>query len=523
MKPTPTPAAQPGEKTGYLPLLLTLVLAGLYFLYSTRSKGFYQQDEANHYLSMLRFWYDPTAIMGNWAKPGYKIFYVLTALLGQKAVILQNCLFAAFSCFFAFLSARNLKASNPWLAFLLLATQPLWIALSFRNYSEFPAAFFLILAFYFYTQERYWATALLTGVVCTIRQEFYPIAAVLGVWLLWQRHWVPAGLIAVFPLLQNLAGYALYEDHDPLYLLHQILGTSESLKDAYARQGFDHYFLTSAVVFGSLALTFFVLYLAQMFLNRKVEQPALLVATLGFFLLNCLFNWEAVPIGPATGGNLRYMCIIAPLVAVAGALAFDRIAAMPGKARLLIPALPYLLLVGIFLTYRHNFVKLTEESDNIPLIGALFGTALVFIPMPGMARTAVVGVLACFLALLSVKPIKMSEEDKVCKQMADWYRENESAWKGKPLYNTHIMFYYFLGRVEAQFDPRPVVIADTATMEKAPAGSLVLWDSHYAYRPNFKRGVPIEYFTNSGKYQILNQFVDPDQRFGYLVLEKKIP
>ena len=59
--------------TERLPLLVTLLLMLLYFAYSFKSKGYYQQDEANHYLSMLRFWYDPAAIMGNWAKPGYKI------------------------------------------------------------------------------------------------------------------------------------------------------------------------------------------------------------------------------------------------------------------------------------------------------------------------------------------------------------------------------------------------------------------------------------------------------------------
>ena len=131
------------------PLLAAGVLSLLYFAYSLKSKGFYQQDEANHYLSMLRFWFDPTAIMGNWAKPGYKILYVLTALGGQKLVTFQNCLFAGFSCFFAYKTAEKLGAGNPWIAFILLASQPLWISLSFRNYSEFPAGFLLILGYYF--------------------------------------------------------------------------------------------------------------------------------------------------------------------------------------------------------------------------------------------------------------------------------------------------------------------------------------------------------------------------------------
>jgi hypothetical protein len=507
------------KETLLWPLVSTLLLAIAYFAYSFKSKGFYQQDEANHFLSMLRFWYDPKAIMGNWAKPGYKILYVLTVLGGQKLVVFQNCLFAAFSCFFAYLSSQKLGASNPWIAFILLASQPLWIALSFRNYSEFPTAFLLSMGFYFFVSEKWILAAILAGWVCTIRQEFYPIAAILGLYLLYRKAWFAAFSIALFPVLQNLAGYVLYGD--PLYLLNQILGTSETLKDAYKRMGFDHYFLTSAVVFGPLALTLFVAYLGQMFLTKKLAHPALLVATLGYFLLNCLFQMESLEFGPATGGNLRYMCIISPLVAVAGALAVDAMKNLPGRFKLAYTLLPFLVLVGVFMTFQHNFLTLTEESDNLPFVGALFASILIFIPMSGLVQTGVFAAVCGFFALVNVKSIKLSAEDKVCKQVADWYKMNEVEFKGKPFYNTHIMFYYFLGRVEAQFDPKPVPISDTATLEKAPIGSIVLWENHYGFRPNYKTGLPYEFFANSGKYRQREVFQAEEGGFAYVIFEKE--
>jgi len=502
-----------------LPLLFSIILTLLYFAYSLKSKGFYQQDEANHYLSMLRFWYDPAAIMGNWAKPGYKILYVLTALGGQKLVILQNCAFAAFSCFFAYKSAERLGAKNPWVAFILLATQPLWISLAFRNYSEFPAAFLLVLGFWFYAGGKMWPAAIIAGLICTIRQEFYPIAAVFGIWLLYRRFWLPAFSIALFPLLQNLAGYLLYDD--PIYLYNQILGTSATLKDAYERMGFDHYFLTSAVVFGPLALTFFVVYLAQNLLRKNIPQPGLLFAALGFFLINCLFNWKEVHIGPATGGNLRYMCIISPLVAVCGALALNGLGEFKERGKLLWILVPFLLLVGLYLNYEHNFLRLLEDKpDSLPLTGAIFAAALVFLPLSSRIQTWALAGLCTFMALLAVKPIKLSPEDKVCQQVADWYKQNASEFSGKPLYNTHIMFYYFSGKVEKQFQPEPSPISDTATMEKAPVGSLVLWDSHYGYRPNYKRGVPYEYFAQSGQYETMQILEAEDRSFAYVLMRK---
>lgn len=521
--PTPIPATnpslgQPASQEKYL-WMATGILALLYFAYSLKSKGFYQQDEANHFLSMLRFWYDPQAIMGNWAKPGYKILYVLTALGGQKLVVFQNCLFAAFACFFAYKASEKLGAKNPWIAFILLATQPLWISLSFRNYSEFPTAFMLAAGFYFYAQNKMLPAAILAGWICTIRQEFYPIAAAFGVFLLVKKNWISAFTIALLPLCQHFAG--VYFTGDPLYLYNQILGASGTLKDAYPRQGFDHYFLTSAVVFGPVALTLFVAFLGQMALQKKLQHPALLVASLGYFLINCLFNWQEVEIGPATGGNLRYICIISPLIAVGGALALEEIKAMTDKIKLAYVLIPYLLLVGIFLTYKHNFVTLTEENDSIPLVGALFASVILFLPVNQMVQTSVFGVLCAFMALVSVKAVALSEEDKTCQNVAKWYQQNEAIVKGKPLYNTHIMFYYFMGKVEKQFAPEPIPIVDTATMEKAPVGSIVLWDSHYGYRANYKRGVPYEYFQQSGKYQELSVFQSADNRFATVIMEKK--
>lgn len=516
---TQTSPSQATPKPSLLPVWVSLGLALAYFLYSLKSKGFYQQDEANHYLSMLRFWYDPQSIMGNWAKPGYKILYVVTALAGQKAVVFQNCLFAAFSCYFAYKSAEKLNVTNPWIAFILLATQPLWISLAFRNYSEFPAAFLLTLGYYLYLNERYIWAGLLMGWICTIRQEFYPIAAILGLSFWYRKHWIAGLAIAMLPLIQNLAGY--YSYGDPLYLVNQILGTSETLKDAYARQGFDHYFLTSAVVFGPVGLTLFVGFLGIKFLKNTTLHPALLITTLGFFLINCLFNWEEVHIGPATGGNLRYMCIIAPLVAVCGALLLDEFKRLDGKFRMLFIFFPFLILVYAFLTHEHNFVKLIPDTeDPIPFVGSFFTVAALFIPLSGLAQTGLFALLCGFLALVSVKPIKLSPEDSACQETARWYKQNEGMFKNKPLYNTHIMFYYFLGKVEKQFKPEPTPISDTATMEKAPVGSLILWDSHYGYRPNYKRGVPYQYFAESPSYRQIQVFQSSDNNFAFVFFEK---
>ena len=56
--------------------LVIPVLTILYFVYKNVSVGFYQDDEIAQYINMINFWHDPAVILGNFAKPGYKIFLV---------------------------------------------------------------------------------------------------------------------------------------------------------------------------------------------------------------------------------------------------------------------------------------------------------------------------------------------------------------------------------------------------------------------------------------------------------------
>ena len=135
--------------------LLTGITAIAYIVFSFFSDGFYQHDEAAHFINMRTFWYNPEIILGNWAKPGYKLIYVVPSLAGPFAVLSLNAIFSALTAFFTYKIAEKLSFKMPLVAFVLMASQPLWIQLSFRNYSEVPTAFLLSVAvWFFYRNEK---------------------------------------------------------------------------------------------------------------------------------------------------------------------------------------------------------------------------------------------------------------------------------------------------------------------------------------------------------------------------------
>jgi len=510
-------------------LLATALLAFLYFAYSFSANGFYQQDEAAHFLSMRGFWFNPHSILSNWAKPGYKLIYALPALAGSGFVTFFNCVVAALTAFMAYRIAEQLGSKIPALAFFALALQPLWFNLGFRNYSEIITALLLSLSLWLHLKKKWIGAALAASYIAFIRQEFYPFIGLYFLLLAYHRQWVAAFLVGTFPILQHIWGWAL--TGDPLYLLHQILQASGEIGGAFPRKGFNHYFLMSITIYGAPVVLLVVVYLTMKIkqvgsnINRLFQQPDAIVWVVFvlYFLMYCLFNWQAVEIGPSGGGNLRYLLVISPLGAVMATFAVEWWDSFPSKNGLLYVMGGLALVVALFMTYEHNYVVFTEERDWRPFILTMLGILLLLLPLKQQHKWLVFSGLLALSALVTVRPIKLSGEDAACRQLAEWYKNYEQI-NGEPpaLYLHHDMFYYYLGKTRYEFKTRPQFITD-ANAKAAPKGSLFIWDSHYSYRPELrKESLTYEYFTSKPEqYEVIHELISDDQTFGALVFRKK--
>lgn len=519
-----------------LALILTLVAACLYFAFSFVSEGFYQQDEAVHYVSMKRFWFNPNRILSNWEKPGFKLVYALPSLLGVHFVTFFNCLLAAFSGFFAFKLAQKINVKIPALALIFLLTQPFWIGLSFRNYSELLAAFILILAVYLNEDKKYAFAALAASYIVFIRQEFYPFLALYFFFLLYKKQWLPALLTGVFPLVHNFWGAAITGDF--LYLLNQVLKTSSEIGDQYPRQGFEHYFLMSATVYGGIVITLIVAYFTLKAFQKKIPHVTVAILPTLYFLMYCVFNIQSVPIGPATAGNLRYLIIIAPLFSVLGALAVEEYRNTKDGWKVIYTLIPMAFLVGIYMTYPDNQIMLLDEdyAARMAQAGREFQLERYFAPLIAVSGTIIIliiglsfsqartafAVFAVFMALVTLKPKPLSEEDSSVKNMAKWYENFTEKYGQTPILVNHQLFYYYLDETPETFEITPKSI-DSTTVAELPKNALIFWDSHYSYRPEQNKAMlNYKYFLeNPQKFDKIQEFWASDRSFVGFVFRKK--
>ncbi|HXD92375.1 MAG TPA: hypothetical protein VNX01_04140, partial [Bacteroidia bacterium] len=212
-------------------LWLTLVVFLVYVAYSFLATGFYQHDEIGHYFNMREFWSNPNIILGNSPKTGYKLVYVIPALLGNKFLVYFNAAFAAFACFLTYKVAQRIGSKFAWLAFFMLALQPYWIQLSFRNYADTFSGFVLLLALYYHSEKKYVASSLILSFAGIIRQEFLLLIPIYGIWQALNKRWICFFLLGTFPLINNIWGFLA--TGEPLYLLTSSSKTAARYADEY--------------------------------------------------------------------------------------------------------------------------------------------------------------------------------------------------------------------------------------------------------------------------------------------------
>lgn len=529
-------------------LWLTLVVFLCYVAYSFFATGFYQHDEIGHYFNMREFWNNPNVILGNSPKTGYKLIYVIPSLLGNKFLVYLNAALAAFACFLTYKVAQRIGSKFAWLAFFMLALQPYWIQLSFRNYADTFSGFVLLVALYFHTEKKYVASSLILSFAGIIRQEFLLLIPIYGVWQALNKRWVCFILLGLFPLINNIWGYMV--TGEPLYLLTSSSKTAAKYADEYPRQGFDHYFKMGITIWGALQYFLLVMYVflfvskrtkmfnqneyTKEFFQQKETANSLLfisIPVLIYFLIHCVFNWEGFKVGAATGGNLRYMTAISPLVSLLGAVVCDSYKYVSKKTLLYVGSAIYIILVAVFLCYPNNNVRLLSEvnqqtgeepkHDYIPLLFTLASAGCFFMITKQKQLITAFTINALLFVLFLVRPFKQSPEDNAMETITNSIIAKGYTDRQMPIYTNHILFKYFYDKKKHGLYGKQVY-SDSLSLQTAPVGSVIIWESHYSFRPKLnKNTVNTDYFERRPiQYVLLQNRISTDQRFQVLVFEK---
>lgn len=484
-------------------LIMLLILTAIHFAYSYLSTGMLQGEEGVQYMNMKAFWDNPNVILGNWAKPGWKIFYVIPALGGFKFLMLYNSFISALCGVLAYSIAKLRGVKYPLVATVLLLSQFLWMEIAFRNYSEMITALFLISAVYFHYKEKFILAGLFLSYCLIVRQEMIPIVGLYFIYLLVKKKWLGIIALGVFPFLINFWGWMV--KGDPLYLLNEALAASQKFRDMYPRQGFEHYFKVATPIFGVLCVLGLLAYIGLVILRKRKIDYFIFVPAILFFLFHSIFQWQSVKIGTSTGGNWRYLLVISPLIAVLASIGWTKMQEAKNKLPFIFLLLIYLVSSVKYLAFNHNYVLFKpDQGENMILpIVACIGVAFFFIPKSKNLLLGGIFVLSTAFNFAYLKPIQIdvNGEDYAVREFVNgWAKDNKI--DEQPIYATNQMINFYWDRNPSDFKNGYFNISKE-NVEAAPVGSYMIWDAHYT---NQRFQLNYDYFTKkSDQYKLVNQ------------------
>ncbi|MGB9696460.1 MAG: hypothetical protein ACP5P3_04100 [Ignavibacteria bacterium] len=494
---------------------LTLV----YYLIRFYSEGFYQDDEIAQYLNMIQFWKDPSVILGNNPKPGYKIFMVIPALISYDAVLLTNSLIAALTVFSTYKLLRIYEIKYAFAGTLLLAAQPLFVDLSFRSYSEIFTALCIVIFLILYKKEKYLPAAIVVGYIYTIRQEIAVFAIILSVILLRKKKYVETIALGFFPIVYDILGY--FKTGDIFYIITEMRSVASL---AYNTQGPLHYFKVYIFIIGPITLVLFLFGFLGFLCDFKNYKQYLkrydlfYIIFITVFLVQIYTMWNNGP----NPGNWRYLLHISPIATAFATVGINLL--KESRARTIFYEVSGILLVIVlmFLSKQSDGFKLLEKSDYTKAIFIVLVMLSVMIFANTKVRNGLIKlsfvfvILSVVYLLIDFTPKKLSPENLTVRTAADFL--NLQNLSGINVYTNHSVFMFFAK--EYREHPEKFKPLNSKNVAEAPEGSIFFWENHYGYRPEWKNDVKIEDLKANPKMKLINQFTSSDKSFVIFVFEK---
>lgn len=499
--------------------ILIPVLAVIYFISSKYSQGFYQDDEISQYLNMLQFWRDPSVILGNNPKPGYKIFMVVPALFGYDVVLFINSLFASLAVYFTYRLLRIYEVNYAYFGALLLATQPLFFDLSFRSYSEIFTSLVIVIFLILYKKEYFFIAALVCGYIFTIRQEIAIFAFILAIMFLKEKKWKEIIGIAIFPILYNLLGY--FKTGDIMYVLSEMKNVA-ALK--YETQPIYHYFKVYIFIVGPISLVLFLQgffgFVADTLNMKEYFKKYVLFYTL-FITIFLVQIYTMLNNGP-NPGNWRYLLHISPICAFFATVGLNNLIDDKYKKVNYIFSGFLILFTFAFLSKTTDGFKVLDVTDYKKVFFLLLYIIVTFIiskknPKDYLNKVSVLLVIFSITYLaLDFTPKKLSPENLTVKTATEFL--NTQNLNDRNVYTNHSLLMFYSDGYKQ--DPSKFFPINIKNVTDAPKGSIIAWESHYGYRPEWKSDTKLEDIQNNQNFKLINQFQSADRRFVIYFFEK---
>ena len=289
----------------------------------------------------------------------------------------------------------------------------------------------------------------------------------------------------------------------------------------------DPNFNSFSLYYPSIVISAFVIIFAIRILKQiQKSEQRIAVYVAAFLICFASFYFKEIIIAiihklPTTGGNLRYVLVVSPLLAVLAAKAIDNMQYVEKRNILWFFMIPFVCLVAGYMTYFHNWIGMSVEGDKdrIPMLLALLAVGVVLLIKSNTLLIKISAGLCVLTMLIYIHPKELCcDENFEQKKITDYIVENKL--DKKPMMQSLALMDFFYGKNKWDYPAGCKAMYGDSTLDNAKVGTIVVWDTHYATKYGKVQGAYIEKNINNGKLKIIKEFKSEDQSFAAVVLEK---
>lgn len=423
-------------------------------------------DNIYHYFfSRFSFKY-PYLFLDLWGRPLFTILSSPFSQFGFNGIKIFNILAGLLTCYFSYRIAKKLKLTPSFLVIFFVCFTPLYCSLLLTGLTEILFGLVLVLAIYFFFEEKYILSSIVISFLLFARNEGFILIPLFFFAFFAKRKVKAIPFLFTGFLFFSLLGSFYYKDF--LWIIHNFPYSAHN--PSYYKSGsFFHFFTMHEKILGApleILAGIGILYLFSLFFTKDrikkhdafYESLMILIPLIIFVVFHSVLYWKGL------GGSLgldRVIAGVLPLAAILGMRGYHWI-------NKFLPDLwmkTIILIVCIFIVTRTNF--LTYHY-----------------------------------------PVELDFEERLEKQSSGWFEQSKFA--DEKLYYSDFNACFFLDTqpgMDMRNYSRFEQLHSVNDLKSIPPGCIVQWDAHFGAN---ECGIPRDSLMLNPHLKLLKYF-QPDE------------
>lgn len=330
------------------------------------SDGFYFIDDSSHFNYNSHYFESYDQSIGAWHRMGRVLLFALPAQFGLKGVQLASAFIFLLT---VFVSYKILKEKNvPYAEWVIpvMGFQPVLFNISYTTLAELPAAFLIILSFYYYLKDKPKLVLITSSLIFIFRTEYSFVCALYFLIYAYRKNYKILPLALAGPVLWYL--YTTAITLNPTQFFYDMTLHSRLLKIDVGVDWY-YYLMHSPKIFGFLQAAFFISGILILYLKKELKDYWLLVLIFfGGIAVQTLLALKGLNL-TCSIGQLRYVAVVGPAFGIIAAVGigyfFSKLKQPAGSIIISSVIFVLMFVLGPYSTPYHNKFEIEKVSEDI--------------------------------------------------------------------------------------------------------------------------------------------------------------